>query len=98
MTTSTEQRKCHLMISKRDPNKLPPNIYRIRCGRPAHSETGVPTCAYHKKVEARALVRSIEKRIMYSRSEIERQDLRKYHYHAVAQLQRLQYPELFAGK
>ena len=90
MTTSTEQRKCHLMISKRDPNKLPPNVYRIRCGRPAHSETGVPTCAYHKKVEARALVRSIEKRIMYSRSEIERQDLRKYHSVAMARLKELQ--------
>ena len=83
-------RKCHIQITKRDPNRLPPNIDRISCGKPSHSETGVPTCTYHKKVEAKALIRSIEKRITGSRSEIERQDLRKYHHHAVAMLQRLE--------
>mgnify|MGYP006407328259 CR=1 FL=1 len=90
MTTSTEQRKCYLMISKRDPNKLPPNVHYIRCDRPAHSETGAPTCAYHQRIEAKALVRRLEKRITYSRSESERQDLAQRHSVAMARLEELQ--------
>ena len=74
----TMPRSCITRVTKRDPYRLPPNVDKSPCGRPAHSPTGMPTCTYHKKLEINASLRSVQRRIDRSHSVIEKQQLSGY--------------------
>jgi hypothetical protein len=86
----TTTRTCEAMTTTRIPYQLPPNTYRGRCGKPSISDSGMPMCKRHKKLQLRSLINVSFKQLQRGNNDVNAGVSRRVYIEALeAQLKEL---------